>query len=72
MLDLDVVCGEDVIFLLVVEHLLEKPCDDREVLPLVVCGKEDGVFVTLRHCGLGIEVVMNVCEVGFHACSQKE
>ena len=66
------VCEECVLFLLVIEHLLEKPCDDREVLPLVVCGKEDGVFVALRHCGLEIGLVMNVCEVRFQACSQKE
>lgn len=34
------------------EHLLEQPYYDWEVVALVVGGKQDGVFVVLRHtCG---------------------
>ena len=57
--------GGGVKCLLVIEHLLEKPYNDREVLPLVVGGEEDGVFiVVLRHCGSRKWGWMeNVCDV---------
>ena len=44
-----------VLSLLVSEHLLEKPGDDWEVLPLVVGREEDGVFVAFRHVCCGVQ-----------------
>lgn len=36
-------------YILVVEHLLEEPYYDWEVVAFIVGGEEDGVFVVLRH-----------------------
>lgn len=42
----------DINRILLIEHLLQKPYDDRQILPLIVGWKQDRVFIVLRHAGL--------------------
>ena len=52
---------------LFIEHLLKKPCDYWQVLPLVVGGQEDGVLVVLRHV---CSQFLDTLEYGRYAMSQ--